>query len=464
MVGKEEHVDVLVLGSGEAGKYIAWTMAKAGLSTAVVEREFIGGACPNVACMPSKNIIHSAKVAQFSRQSAEFGLSPGFESVDMAGVRERKRKMVEDMVTIHLGRYRDAGAELILGEGRFVAPKTIEVALKEGGTRLLSGDRIFLNLGTRASVPELPGMQEVNPLTHVEALELDRVPDHLIVLGGGPVGLELSQAMRRFGAVVTVIEHGEQLVPQEDADVGKALLEMFRDEGIDVRLGEAATRIAGRNGGGVRLRLRGPDGEQEIDGSDILIATGRTPNTHGIDLETTGVAVDDHGYIRVNERLETSAPETWALGDCTGPPFFTHRSFDDFRIVRDNLLSAGMRTTSNRMIPFCIFTDPPLAHVGLNEREAQAKEIGFRLAKVPAAAVLRARTLGETQGFLKALIDTDSDRILGFTALAAEAGELISVVQIAMLAEMPYTGLRDAILTHPTMPEGLTVLFANPPN
>lgn len=462
-MSEKQHVDALILGSGEAGKYLSWTMAKAGLNTAVVERELIGGACPNIACLPSKNVIHSAKVAELYRRSPEFGVIPGLGAADMAGVRGRKRKMVDEQVALHRERFRTSGANLVLGEGRFVAPKTLEVRLKQGGTLELSGDRLFLNVGTRASVPALPGLEEVNVLTHVEALELDRVPEHLIVLGGGFVGLEFSQAMRRFGAQVTVVEQGPQLAPQEDPDVAEALLQLFRDEGIEVSLNTKALGIEGTPEGGVRLFTQGPDGEQTVEGSDILLATGRTPNTRGINLEKTDVEVDDRGYITVNERLETTASDTWALGDCAGPPFFTHKSFDDYRIVRDNLLSDGARTTRDRLIPYCLFTDPSLARVGINENEAGAGGIGYRLAKIPVGAVLRTRTLSETRGFLKALIDTNSDRILGFTAFGPDAGELMSVVQVAMLAGMPYTGLRDGILTHPTMAEGLTVLFANPP-
>jgi pyruvate/2-oxoglutarate dehydrogenase complex dihydrolipoamide dehydrogenase (E3) component len=462
-MSETQHVDVLVLGSGEAGKYLSWTTAKAGLSTAMVERELIGGACPNIACLPSKNVIHSAKVSELYRRSPEFGVIPGLAAVNMAGVRGRKRKMVDDLVAVHLERYRDSGVALILGEGRFVAPKTVEVQLNQGGQLALSGDRVFLNVGTRAAIPALPGLEDVDVLTHVEALELDRVPERMIVLGGGFVGLEFAQAMRRFGAQVTVVEQGPQLAPREDPDVAQALLQLFLDEGIEVLLNAKAMRIEARPGGGVRLLAQGPDGEQTVEGSDILVATGRTPNTRGIHLEKAGVAVDDQGYIKVNERLETTAGDTWALGDCAGPPFFTHKSFDDFRIVRDNLLSGGARTTRDRLIPYCVFTDPSLARVGLNENEARAEGIDYRLAKIPVGAVLRTRTLSETRGFLKALVDTQSDRILGFTAFGPEAGELMSVVQVAMLAGMPYTGLRDGILTHPTMAEGLTVLFANPP-
>ncbi len=429
-----------------------------GFTTAVVERKLIGGSCPNIACLPSKNIIHSAKVAELHRRGPEFGLGPGPSAVTMAGVAARKRKMVEELVAIHLERYRESGAELILGEGRFVDTSTVEVQLEQGGTRRLRGDRVFLNLGTRASIPNLPGIEDAGALTHVEALDLDRLPEHLIVLGGGFVGLELSQAMRRFGARVTIVERGAQLAPREDPDVAGALLELLRDEGIEVRLGTAAVRVEGRTGESVRLTVRGPGGSQTIDGSDLLVATGRTPNTSGVGLEIAGVALDGRGYITVNDRLETTAAGTWALGDCAGPPFFTHRSF-----VRDNLLHGAARTTRDRLIPFCVFTDPQLARVGSNETEARARGITYRIAQIPMAAVLRTRTLTETRGFMKALVEVGSDRILGFTAFGPEAGELMSVVQVSMLAGLPYTGLRDAILTHPTMAEGLTVLFANPP-
>ncbi len=457
-----QQFDNLVLGSGEAGKYLAWTLAKAGQRSAVVERGLIGGSCPNIACLPSKNIIYSGQVAALFRRGAEFGIASGPVSVDMNGVRRRKRRMVDDLVAIHRTRYEANGAELIIGEGRFAAPKTIEVRLPDGGTRLLAGDRIFLNVGTRAAIPDVPGLSRAGPLTHVEALELGRLPDHLVVLGGGYVGLELAQPMRRFGSRVTVIEQATQLVAREDGDVAQALLKLFEDEGIDVLLNTQLLEVEGRSGEKVRLRVRTPAGTQTIEGSDILVAAGRAPNTGGIGLETAGIELDARGYVKVNERPETTVPDVWAMGDCAGSPQFTHVAFDDFRIVRDNL-NGGARTARDRLVPFCMFTDPELGRVGLNESEAQRDRIAYRLAKIPMAAVLRTRTLSETRGFLKALVATDSDRILGFTALGAQAGELIAVVQTAMLAGAPYTALRDAILTHPTIAEGLTVLFANEP-
>ena len=457
-----QRFDNLILGSGEAGKYLAWTLAKAGQRSAVVERGLIGGSCPNIACLPSKNVIYSGHVAALLRRGAEFGIASGPVSVDMEGVRRRKRQMVDELVAIHRDRYEASGAELIIGEGRFVAPKTIEVRFPDGHTRLLAGERVFLNVGTRAAIPDVPGLSQAKPLTHVEALELGRLPDHLIVLGGGYVGLELAQPMRRFGSRVTVVEQAPQLVAREDGDVAQALLKLFEDEGIDVVLSAQVLEVEGRSGEKIRLRVRTPAGERTIEGSDVLVAAGRAPNTQGVGLETAGIELDARGYVKVNERLETTAPGVWAMGDCAGSPQFTHVAFDDFRIVRDNL-NGGARTTRGRLVPYCMFTDPELGRVGLNESEAQREGITYRVVKTPMGAVLRTRTLSETRGFLKALIAKQSDHILGFTALGAQAGELIAVVQTAMLAGAPYTALRDAILTHPTIAEGLTVLFTGEP-
>src|SRR5688572_1390262 len=457
-----ERHDILVLGSGEAGKYIAWTLARAARRAVVVERGLIGGSCPNIACLPSKNVIYSARVAALIRRGAEFGISTGHVSIDMQGVRSRKRQMVDDLIAVHRKNYADSGAELIIGEGRFVAPTLVEVRAQDGGTRRIAGDRVFLDLGTRAAIPEVPGLADCKPLTHVEALELDRVPEHHVVLGGGYVGLEFAQPMRRFGARVTVLERGPQLAAREDPDVAEVLAQQFVDEGVEVVLNAETLGVSGRSGAQVRVRVRTTAGERTIEGSDLLVAAGRVPNTADIGLDVAGVETGERGYIKVNERLETTAPDVWAVGDCAGSPQFTHVGFDDFRIVRDNL-AGGARTTRDRLVPHCMFTDPELGRVGLNESAARRAGIAYRVAKIPMAAVLRTRTLSEPSGFMKALIAADSDRILGFTALGAEAGELIAVVQTAMLAGAPYTALRDAILTHPTIAEGLTVLFTSEP-
>jgi pyruvate/2-oxoglutarate dehydrogenase complex dihydrolipoamide dehydrogenase (E3) component len=457
-----ERFQNVVLGGGEAGKYIAWELARLGQRVTVVEKGLIGGSCPNIACLPSKNVIHSAKVVELVRHAATFGLSIGPWTVDMAGVQQRKREMVDGMIAIHQARFAANGLEFILGEGHFVAPRTIEVRLAQGRTRRLEGERFFLNLGTHAAIPDIRGLSGAAPLTHVEALELDRLPAHLIVLGGGYVGLEMAQAFRRFGSRVTVIEQAPQLTPREDPDVAEAIRAIFADDGIDVILEAAIDAIDGRSGDQVGVRLRTPAGERKIDGSDLLVAAGRTPNTRGIGLESAGVELDLRGYVKVNERLETTAPGVWAMGECAGSPQFTHVAYDDFRVVRDNLAGRS-RTTRDRLIPYCMFVDPELGRVGLGEAEAKRRGIAVRVARLPMNSVLRARTLGETRGFMKALIDTHSDRILGFTMLGSGAGEVIAAVQTAMLAGLPYTGLRDAILTHPTMAEGLSVLLAGIP-
>lgn len=455
-----EQYDVLVIGSGEAGKYLAWTLSKEGQRTALVERKLVGGSCPNVACLPSKNIIHSAKVASLARRAAEFGASTGTVTTDMPGVQQRKRKMVDELIDVHLGRYEASGAELIMGEARFVAPKTVAVALNDGGTRRLAGERVVLSVGTHATIPDVPGLADAGPMTHVEALDLERVPDHLIVVGGGYIGLELAQAIRRFGSRVTVVERGAQLAGREDPDVAAALLELFGDEGIEVLLSTDLRRVEGRSGERVRAHLETPDGARVIDATDVLVAAGRTPNTDGMGLELAGVELDARGYAVVSDRLETTAPGVWAVGDCAGSPQFTHVAFDDFRVVHD-ALSGGTRTTRGRLVPFCMFTDPELARVGLNESEARDRSIDYRLATLPMSAVLRTRTLSEPRGFMKMLIETDSDRILGFTVFGAEASELLATVQAAMLGQLPFTALRDALFTHPTAAEGLTVLLAN---
>jgi pyruvate/2-oxoglutarate dehydrogenase complex dihydrolipoamide dehydrogenase (E3) component len=457
-----EEYENLVVGSGEAGKYLAWTMAKAGQRTALIERKLVGGSCPNIACLPSKNVVHSAKVASLARRAHEFGLEGSPLATSMKGVLHRKRKMVDGLIELHLERFKASGAELIMGNAQFRGERTVEVSLNSGGSRAVAAKRLFLNLGTRTSMPDVPGLAAAKPMTNIEALDLDRVPGHLVVLGGGYVGLELAQAIRRFGSRVTVIEGGSQLARREDSDVGSALFELFRDESIDVLLEARVREVSGRSGEEIRITVDDPSGTRNIQATDLLVATGRTPNTQSIGLENLGVEVDSRGYIRVNDRLETTAQNVWALGDCAGSPQFTHAAYDDFRIVRDNL-NGGNRSTRNRLVPSCMFTDPELARVGLNESDAKRLGVEYRLAKIPMAAVLRTRTISEPRGFIKMLIEAHSDVILGLTAFGAEASELLAAVQTAMLGGLPYTVLRDGIFTHPTVAEGLVFLLANVP-
>ena len=459
---QSEQFEVLVLGSGAAGKLMAWHMAKSGRRTAVVERRWIGGSCPNIACMPSKNEIANAKVAHLARHSGEYGTATGSVTVDMATVLRRKREMVERQVKKHQQLYKASGAELIMGSGRFVAPKTLVVKLNDEGTRTLAADQVFINVGTRAAIPNVPGLWAAQPLTHIEALELDYLPKHLIVIGGGYSGLELAQAYRRFGSNVTVIESGPQLLAREDIDVSREIRSILDAEDIQVLIGAELIEVRGRSGDKVTLNLRTPSGEQHIDDSDILVAVGRIANTAGIGLEEAGIELDGRGYIRVNARLETSAPSVWAMGECAGSPQFTHISEDDFRIIRDNL-AGGNRSTRDRLVPYCMFIDPPLARVGLSQGEAERQGVIARVASLPMDSVLGAQATDQRQGFMKALVGDGDDRILGFTMIGAAAGEVMAAIQTAMLAGLSYSRLADADFAHPTIAEGLSMLFSNVP-
>jgi len=453
-----DEYDLVIIGSGAGGKLLAWTSAQKGHRVVVIERKYVGGSCPNIACLPSKNIIHTAKIASFFCRSEEFGISKENVRINMATVRERKRKMVSRLVDIHLDHYKRSGAELVMGTGRFVGPRTVEASLAAGGTRTFRGRNVIINTGTHATLEPIPGLSEARPLTHIEALELDHVPKHLLVLGAGYVGLELAQAFRRFGSDVTLVERNSRAAHHEDEDVSQGLEEMLRDEGIKLVTGAKITQVTGQSGDSVRL-LGARDGSKLVlEGTHLLVAGGRTPNTSGIGLDLAGVEATDRGYVKVTERLQTTAEGVWAVGDCAGSPHFTHISADDFQVVSDNI-AGGNRVTTGRQVPFCMFTDPEFARIGLSESEATARGIPYRLAKLPMEAVFRAMTISETRGFMKALIDPESERILGFTMFGAGAGDVMATVQMTMLAGLPYTALRDAVIAHPTMPEGLIPLL-----
>ncbi|APR38952.1 FAD-dependent oxidoreductase [Paraburkholderia sp. SOS3] len=460
-MSKLEQVDTLILGSGQGGKLLAWHLGNAGQRVAVVERQWVGGSCPAVACLPSKNEIWSARVAHVAQHAAEFGTVTGAVKTDLAKVRQRKREMIAREDAAHLAFYQSSGAELIMGRGQFVSPKTIEVTLNEGGTRTLSGTQVVINVGSHAAIPDIAGLADAQPLTHIEALELDQLPEHLIVLGGGYIGIEMAQALRRFGSRVTIVDHNPHLMHREDADIAEEVQNILRGEGIELLLDAQTTKVAGKSGKDVRVTARVGGSERTVEGSHLLVATGRIPNTAGIGLDRLGVELDERGYIRVNERLQTSAPDVWAIGECAGSPHFTHVSVDDFRIVRDNM-AGGTRSTQDRLVPYCMFTDPPLAHVGLNEREAARREVPVRVGKLPMAHVLRGEATDEKLGFMKVLVG-DDDRIVGFTMLGAEAGEVMAAMQTAMLAGLPYPKLRDAVIAHLTYAEGLGRLLGNVP-
>jgi pyruvate/2-oxoglutarate dehydrogenase complex dihydrolipoamide dehydrogenase (E3) component len=461
-MSRVEHFDTVILGSGQGGKLLAWHLGHSGKKVAVVERRWVGGSCPAVACLPSKNELWSARVAHLVRNAAHFGTVTGSIKTDMRKVRSRKQDMIDREIDFHLNAYKASRAELIMGSGRFVGPKTIEVALNDGGTRVLAGNEVVLNLGSHAAIPDIPGLEAARALTHIEALELDYLPSHLIVLGGGYIGVEMAQAYRRFGSRVTLIESTRQLMGREDADVIEEVHGIVTGEDIEVLLDVQQISVHGLSGDAVSVTVRTGGGEQKIEGSDLLVAVGRVPNTADIGLDKTGVELDARGFVRVNERLETTASGIWAIGECAGSPQFTHVSVDDYRIVRDNM-AGGNRRTDDRLVPYVMFTDPPLARVGLTQGEADGKGIAVRVAKLPMSNVLRTEATDETKGFMKVVVSANDDRILGFTMIGSEAGEVMAVVQTAILAKLPYTKLRDAVIAHLTVAEGLGPLLGKVP-
>lgn len=413
--------------------------------------------------MPSKNELWSARVAHLVRNAGGFGTLVEGVRTDMRKVQGRKRAMVDREIEFHLNAYKESGAELIMGSGRFIAPKTIEVTLNGGGTRVLSGRECVINVGSHAAIPDVPGLREAHPLTHIEALELDELPPHLIVLGGGYTGIELAQTFRRFGSAVTVIEPGPQIMGREDAEFSKEMSRILTEEGIGILLDALPSTVSGQSGGSVSVTIRTKSGERKIEGTHLLVATGRIANTADIGLEKAGVSLDARGFIKVDEHLKTTAPGVWAIGECAGSPQFTHVSVDDFRIVHDNMAGGGKRTTTDRLIPQVMFTDPPLARIGLSEGEAQRQGIAVRTATLPMRNVLRTEATDETDGFMKVLVGAQHDQILGFAMIGSEAGEIVAAVQTAMLAKLPYTILRDAVFAHLTIAEGLGPLLGGVP-
>jgi pyruvate/2-oxoglutarate dehydrogenase complex dihydrolipoamide dehydrogenase (E3) component len=375
-------------------------------------------------------------------------------------VRKRKGEMIEREIALHLNNYKASGAELIMGTGRFIAPKTIAVSLNDGGSRVLRGKEVVINVGSHALIPDVPGLHDARPLTHIEALELDYAPEHLIILGGGYVGIEMAQTYRRFGSSVTIIEPADQLMSREEAEIAEEMRRILAAEQIEILLGAEPTNVEGLSGDKVAVEIRTPEGLRKIEGSDLIVATGRVPNTAGIGLDLTGVETTDRGFVRVDERLQTTVPDIWAIGECAGSPQFTHVSVDDFRIVRDNM-AGGNRRTSDRLIPHVMFTDPPLARVGMDEGEARRRGVSARIAKLPMSSVLRTNATDETDGFMKIVVGANDDQILGFSMIGAEAGEVMTAVQTAMLAQMPYPKLRDAVIAHLTYSEGLGPLLVN---
>jgi pyruvate/2-oxoglutarate dehydrogenase complex dihydrolipoamide dehydrogenase (E3) component len=451
-----EKYDAIIIGAGQAGVPLSTTLAKAGRRTVLIEQEHVGGTCINEGCTPTKTMVASARVAYLARRALDYGVETGPVRVDLGRVRERKRSIVESFRGGSQRRIEATdGVDLVFGEARFVAPRTLTV-----NGRSLQADLIFINTGGRPAAPDVSGLDRVAPLDSTSIMELDRVPEHLIVLGGGYIGLEFAQMFRRFGSRVTVLQRGRQLLPLEDEDIAGAVLGILREDGIEVLL-EAEARCAERiDDGGARVVARTAGGDRTIVGSHVLLAAGRVPNTERLEPKAAGVETDAKGFIRVNERLETTAPGVYALGDVKGGPAFTHISYDDYRIIRANLLEHGNRTTADRPVPYTVFMDPQLGRIGLTEREARKQGRAYRAATMPMNYVARALEMDEARGMMKVLVDPESRQVLGAAVLGIEGGEIMAALQLAMMGNVPYDRLRDAVFAHPTLAESLNNLFA----
>jgi pyruvate/2-oxoglutarate dehydrogenase complex dihydrolipoamide dehydrogenase (E3) component len=453
--------DALIIGASRAAIHLGPALAQAGWRTAIIERDHLGGVCVNVGCTPTKTMVASARVAYQARRAAEYGVHTGTVSVDLAEVRRRKDYLVEKLRRLPEAMLEQVkGLHLVHGEARFIAPRTLEVRLNGGGTAALSARVIVIDTGATPSMPSIPGLATVPTLDSTSIMELDTLPQHLVVLGGGYIGLEFGQMFRRFGSRVTIVQRGAQLLSREDPDVAHEVARILRGEGIEVLL-SAETVSVGPFERGIELRVRTSEGEGTIRGTHLLVAGGRVPNTPGLGLETAGVRVDGRGFVEVNDRLETSVPGVYAMGDVRRGPAFTHAAFDDFRILRANLLHGAGASTAGRIVPYTVFIDPQLGRVGLTETQARAQGRSIRVARLPLdyPGPTRARELGETRGLLKVVVDADSDQVLGAAILGVEGGEVAAVVQVAMLGGLPYTTIRDAIFSHPTFTESLNDLF-----
>jgi pyruvate/2-oxoglutarate dehydrogenase complex dihydrolipoamide dehydrogenase (E3) component len=456
-----QHYDAIVIGAGQGGIPLSRALADAGRKTALIEREHVGGTCINEGCTPTKTMVASAKTAYVDRRSADYGVQDGPVTVDMPEVRRRKRAMVDSFRESGVKRIEATeGLDLISGEASFTGPKSLAVRTNDGEELTLDAESIFINAGARPANPPIEGLDSVSTLNSTSIMELGEVPDHLLVLGGSYVGLEFAQMFRRFGSEVTVIQRGPQLMGREDPDVAEAAAEILREDGIEVLL-KTPTLRAAQDDGKILLTVDTPEGERTLEGTHLLVAAGRPPNTETLNLEVAGVETDRRGQIEVNDRLETSAEGVWALGDVKGGPAFTHISYDDFRILRTNLLEGGSATIADRLVPYTMFMDPQLGRIGMSEQEARDQGRDVLIAKIPMTYVTRAVETGETRGFMKAVVDAGNDRILGCAVLGIEGGEIMAMIQIAMLGNLPYTALRDAVFAHPTLAESLNTLFSN---
>lgn len=454
--------DAIIIGASRAAIFLAEALAKAGQRTALIEREYLGGTCINVGCTPTKTMIASARVAYLARRAEDYGVHTGSVTVDLSEVLRRKDDLVDALRSLPMGMVEQTeGLDLMMGEASFTGPGKIQVRSDDDTTTALTSETIVIATGGRPAMPPIPGLDSIPTLDSTSILDLETIPEHLLVLGGGYLGLEFGQMFNRFGSRVTILDILPRLLAQEDPDVSDAVADILREDGIEILLEAKATRAEQDEAGEVQLAIETPEGERMLTGSHLLVVAGRVPNSRGLNLEATDVKTDERGFIQVNERLETSASGIYALGDVKGGPAFTHIAFDDYRILRANLLMDGSATTTGRLVPYTVFIDPQLGRVGMSESEARGKGRNIRVAKLPMDYVgpTRAKEVDETRGFMKAVIDADTDQILGVAILGMEGGEIMSVLEVAMMGELPYTAIRDGIFAHPTLAESLNDLF-----
>ncbi|MFE3229547.1 mercuric reductase [Nocardia sp. NPDC059228] len=455
----DEHYDTIVIGASQGGRFLPVELAQAGRRVALVERGQLGGVCVNIGCTPTKTMVASARLAHQARRAAEYGVRIGPVSVDLAAVRERKRAMVAGARENYVSRLARDRLDLIEGEAHFTGPKSVEVATIDGGRRQISAPVIVIDTGARPKPLAIPGADQVPVLDSTSIMELDQLPEHLIIVGGGYIGLEFGQMFRRFGSEVTIVQHAAHLLTREDEDVSDEVAALLRDDGITVSTSSTPVRVEPTDGGRLRLTVRTDDGERQLEGSHLLSAIGRIPNTEALTPEVAGIRLDDHGFVEVDEYLSTTVPGVYAMGDVTPGPAFTHSSYDDYRVLHANLIGHEKASTRDRTVPYTVFIDPQLGCVGMTEREARANGHVIRVAKLPMSAVIRAIETGETRGFMKAVVDADNGQILGCAVLGSEGGEIMTMIQVAMLGKLTHTDMADAIFTHPLLAEGLNTLF-----
>jgi pyruvate/2-oxoglutarate dehydrogenase complex dihydrolipoamide dehydrogenase (E3) component len=453
-----EDFDAIIIGSGQGGNPLAEVLVAAGKKTAMIERKDAGGTCINTGCTPTKTMVASARVAYLARRGSDYGVDVGPVAIDMVRVRERKRNIVLSARQSREKRLANAHVEFIRGEASFTGPGKLSVALRDGGKRQLTAPQIFINTGTHSALPAIEGLDTVPHLDNESIMELDRAPEHLMIVGGGYIGIEFSQMFRRFGSKVTVIQAGSQLLHEEDPDVVAEVTRILRQDGVEILLNAHTQRVALANGV-ISLTVMVEGKAQTVEGTDLLLATGRVPNTHALNPAAAGIETDEHGFIRANERLETSAPGVWVIGDVKGGPQFTHISYDDYRILKANLFDGGNRTVHDRMVPYTVFMDPQLGRVGMTETEAKKTGKKIRVARMPMTWVARALEMDESRGLMKAVVDAETEEILGVTVLGIEGGEVMSVLQMAMMGHLRYSVLQAAVFAHPTLAESINNLF-----